>query len=250
MTGSPKWTVPLPKGSYLSVGLAGASVLVHALQYSPSSGVFSRNCMLQVDPASSAISVAGLTESSATTSRLTYVGDGLFARSANGVVEVWSVLGGVTLLSSAPVPSPAARAHVDRLTRDLVALTSVQGDTLTTFSLSTSSVAQHRIGGPILQGAQGLAQSLYAKTGMSSSVRLGIIPVTGCAGDGTVQAMVFPHSSEATPPLVSIDASGSVTSLASCQPTPGLTSGMTKLIVAPTELGVVYFDGTVLWYAS
>jgi hypothetical protein len=221
------------------------------MSYVPPSGSAARDCILQFDPVVGAISVVGVTDSTAASGKLTYIGDSLFARSTKqGAFEVWNAASGLALFSSGPISNSEARTYIDRLTPDLVALTSAQGDTLTTFSLGSTATQQHAISGSVIEQAKATAQSTYAKSGMSSRVKIGIIPATGSDGKGVVQALIFPYSSGGAPTLAGIDATGIATPLGACQPSPAVSSVVAKLIKTTGELGVVYFSGAVLWYSA
>lgn len=240
--GSRLWQATLPGGVYLGLGTQSRSILVHALSYSDAPGHFQPNCVLRLDPSIGATLLSVLPAGEST--RFYFAGESFLVRLAAAQLEVWatenSTLG---LVARSRVASFSSLPHVDLLAADGIVLTGRDGITVATISIPSAVARENRIQVPEIAAAVAQYQA-RTNPGAGNPV---VIPATTTDQNGVIHALVLP-SPRGVLQAVRFSTEGAGSAWFSFQATRERQVPL-KLVLAQSQIGMVYPDGVVSWYA-
>lgn len=236
----------LPDGTYLSLGLDGNAVWVHALTYNDDQAVARPHTILRFEGGKGE-SVASLGTSF--NGRFRYAGQSRLFHVHENSVNLW-ILDETGARSRGvgrvlPFRSPG---HIDLLTSDLAALVPADGSLLVTVELADGASRDVPLALPEIENAR----AHYASQSSSGRGEPVVISATGSDRNGTLYALVLPSPRDAVK-IVKIDQSGKGAGSLALQfpPRQGpMAASPMRLILQGAELGVVHSDGLINWYSA
>jgi hypothetical protein len=251
--GSRRWQSDLPIGLYSSLGFAeaGSAVLVHAFAYKDGTQ-FRRDAVFRLLPSTGSVDLIGTTDGPVS-ARMFCAGDSHLVRFTKTGLQLWRVDRNVRMLSTLPLPPNISveEAHVDLISPAEIAITAKTGNALTTISVPSGTVRRFVLTNTVITQAKSLLQQIAAGQSIAGDAApASILAVTGSDWfRGRIYSLVLPVLINAPTPLVAIDASGVVSTAGVYDVNHRLVAR--KLIkTATSNLGVLYSDGTVAWYAT
>lgn len=232
---------PLPPGVYTGLGVQGRDLLIQAVNYSRPTSAES-SCILRFRSEDGVPQfIAPLPTD---TGKLHFAGDSLFLGVSLESVTLWSVSGSSIRRELSNSISPIKTSlHVDLLDRQ-AALTRADGGGIISVRIPTGETNDHPILIPELRSALAAYEAQTNDTG-----RPVVIPSTGSDQGGNIYGLILP-APPATVPVAKFDITGNGSLLTSIQlSNTRLISPPLKLLLFHSEMGVVFADGNVAWYA-
>lgn len=245
--GAIAWQQDLPHGVYLGLGIQANTVLVHALTYYDRPNHTQPNCVLRLDGAGH-LEVAGQMGTGAV-GRLHFAGDSslILVQVQSGDVEIWNLdSSGLKRTGAASLSGTPLSCNIDLLANGLLALTRKDGSSLAAVSLPSGNLEEHAIQVPEVISAV----TQYQNESNSSRGNPVVIPATGSDRNGSLYALLLPSSASAIQ-TVKLSSNGQGSAWLSFQLAhrdAGASRIPMRLVMRPTEVGMIYTDGAVAWY--
>jgi hypothetical protein len=255
------WSYPLTKGLYLSLGTHQGSIVLFALNYSPSSGRVSRSAILLLDPANGNVTEAGTYAAAPMVGPFRYAGDSTFFRINHGSGEVWSINNGfVQSLGGIGSPTLAKKfAKSELIAAETMAVVDPVGTSMALVSLNSGAVTDSTISSDVIANnratsdattARAMANAGASATNSRMATRIFITAIGGNQGDAVYAVVPQPTQPFGVVSVVKISAAGVGTTLGSIQLNrEGRPYFAAKIVISGSEMAVLSQGGDVAWFS-